>query len=70
MTSEERVDYCHVTMPPDDPAFQVGFDRVNAMLPVHDGRIASAPMWFGWAIREAFWAGVLWAREQERRDDE
>lgn len=48
----------------DDDAFVAGYDFVDEMVPRAERVVGGAPMWFGWAIREAFWAGVQWEREK------
>ena len=55
-----------------DPAFRAGYRFVDQLLGfgVVDHWIGPAPLWHGWAVREAFWAGVEWEREQQKQMDE
>lgn len=47
----------------DDPAFKAGYDFVDRHQHTGDSP-PPAPMWHGWMVRQAFWCGVKWAREQ------
>jgi hypothetical protein len=56
----------NIEMKDSDPAFDVGDDFTESMTlkpDKHDG--AMCPLWYGWAIRKAFWAGVNWQRAQK-----
>ena len=49
----------------EDDAFVAGFDHVETMVPqadAHGDGVAFA--WHGWALRDAFWAGVQWQRKK------
>lgn len=43
-------------------------EHVTSMVPQADAKNVNAPMWYGWALREAFEAGVKW--ELERKEIE
>jgi len=47
-----------------DPAFREGYQFVERNKATGDGFHAKAPWWYGWMVRQAFWCGVKWAREQ------
>ena len=57
-------------LPPDDPAGIEAYRIIDANLKhsVWDGR---SFLWYGWALRAAFWAGVSWARrnDKEKQDE-
>lgn len=46
---------------------EAGYAHVEAM-PRADGHIGSSPIWYGWALREAFVAGAEW--QEKRRQTE
>ena len=48
----------------DDPAFNAGYQFVETHTATADGFHGTAPWWHGWMVRQAFWCGVKWAREQ------
>ena len=56
---------------PEDPAFTAGYRHVDEVaVPLADvDFVGGGPMWYGWAVREAFWFGVQWAREQELKSE-
>ena len=56
------------TVEDDDPAFSAGYKIVEDNASESDGRHGAAPWWFGWGIRHAFWAGVLWSRAQQQAE--
>lgn len=41
---------------------EAGYRHVNSVLDRADGHLGSAPVWHGWALREAFVAGAKWQR--------
>lgn len=47
----------------DDKAFDAGYAHVESMIPAADSNNQGMPMWYGWALRKSFWAGVNWVRE-------
>jgi hypothetical protein len=49
-----------------DPAFDEGYQFVERNRAKADEFRGNAPMWYGWMVRQAFWCGVKWAREQKR----
>ena len=59
-------------MKTEDPAFDAGFKYIDQLVDqdVHDAQVHNAPLWYGWAVREAFWAGVEWQREHLDAVDE
>jgi hypothetical protein len=52
---------------PDDPAFLAGYAHVEHTMARAEASDGIGPLWRGWAVREAFWAGVQWQREQAAR---
>lgn len=53
------------------PAARVAsYAHVDAQVGQADGMKGSAPWWHGWALREAFEAGVRWQNEQTPPDPE
>ena len=48
----------------DDPAFDAGYEFVERHRQTADGFHGAAPWWYGWMVRQAFWCGAKWAREQ------
>lgn len=48
----------------NDPAFEAGAKFVDRNSEHADGFHGHAPWWYGWMVRQAFWCGVKWAREQ------
>lgn len=51
----------------EDPAFSAGYDFVERNTGTSDGKHGLAPWWYGWMVRQAFWAGVKWSRENPWR---
>jgi hypothetical protein len=55
-------------MDDNDEAFRAGYKLVDSMLERNNFRISGIyPMWYGWALRVAFWAGVNWERDREAK---
>ena len=54
----------------DDAALLASHKHVELMCDDPDGLIGMAPVWHGWALRDSFWAGVVWAREQAEQTEE
>ena len=48
--------------PATDPAFDAAYDFVRRNQGTADD--PRGIMWQGWMVRQAFWAGVRWARER------
>lgn len=48
--------------PPLDEATLAAYEYVGEMKSKADGYNGASPMWFGWAIREAFIAGTKWKK--------
>ncbi len=46
---------------------QAGDEFRRALKPKADADNMGAPLWHGWALMDAFLAGVDWAREQQRK---
>lgn len=46
-----------------DPAMLAAYAHVEVMLPTADAHSFGAPLWHGWALRNAFIAGVKYAEE-------
>lgn len=46
------------------PEVQAAYAVVDAMVPAADALNGGAPMWFGWALREAYLRGVVATRER------
>ena len=61
-------DITDIEMDSEDPAFLAGYDFVARAVPAADQH-APYPMWHGWAIKAAFWSGVIWQREQASQSD-
>lgn len=47
-----------------DPAFDAGYHFVDRHMETGDAYVGPSPLWHGWMVRQAFWCGVKWAREQ------
>ncbi len=48
----------------DDSAFQPGFELCKSLKPdILVGK--NLPAWYGWALRNAFWSGVNWGRDND-----
>ena len=41
-------------------------DFVNTMVPKADKQNGVFPLWYGWALHDAFWAGIEWARKHDK----
>lgn len=64
-------DILKVKVDKDDPAFEAGYEFVTDNVYSADGQAQGRfPWWHGWAVRAAFWAGVLWERERMKADCE
>ena len=48
----------------DDPAWMAGQHFLERNQGTFDTRHDGAPLWFGWMVRQAFWCGVKWSRDQ------
>jgi hypothetical protein len=48
----------------DDPAWMAGNQFLERNLETADGFLGIAPWWHGWMVRQAFWCGVRWSRDQ------
>lgn len=49
-------------MSPLRPEVLAAYECVESMVPRADGEQGGGSWWFGWALREAFLAGVQWQR--------
>lgn len=47
------------------PAIDAAYVYVDEQVSRCDGRHGPAPYWYGWALREAFLAGVEWQKQKE-----
>jgi hypothetical protein len=54
----EASGHCIVPVPIEADAFKASYAFVDSMIPQADLYNGSAPLWHGWALREAFKAGV------------
>ena len=54
---------------PLPPEILVAHEFVTRMQERADARWGGAPLWHGWALREAFLAGVQWARQEQSSDE-
>lgn len=45
---------------------KAGNDFRDKLIPRADADRTGAPLWHGWALMDAFLAGVDWAREQHK----
>jgi hypothetical protein len=55
---------------PDDPAFEAGYQFVTAAKQRADGFHGAAPWFYGWAVRQAFWEGIKWERNQRMKEND
>jgi hypothetical protein len=44
--------------------FKAGYAHVDEMMEHADAIDHRAPMWYGWALRSAFWAGAMWQKNR------
>jgi hypothetical protein len=56
----------HFSPDKDDPLFDAGYEYVESEVAKESQTITigTAPLWYGWALRAAFWAGAKWERER------
>lgn len=48
---------------------QAAMSFVETMVPRADDHDFNGvyPLWYGWALQDAFWAGIDWARKQDKK---
>ena len=51
--------------PSDGAAFSAGYHFVERHIHTADTH-APYPAWYEWMVRQAFWEGIRWAREQAK----
>lgn len=54
----------------DDKTLLAAYNHVDSMVGKRDAILHSAPLWHGWALREAFLAGVSYRENRDSTIDE